>query len=225
MEEKKEYVQLWLSYAALFEPYSDGEVGRLVLAMMKYKSSGVEPGFTGNERYVWPAIKRDIDAAAAKQAELTEKNRKNGTRGGRPAKEAEPTGLSKNPENPLGFSETQKSKGKEKEKGQEKEKILPPTPLRGFDEFWTAYPRKQSKAAARKAFERLHPDSELLGVMLSAVKRQRESPQWQRDGGQYIPHASTWINGHRWEDEDTGHLEERSFDLGKIRELMEANSG
>lgn len=67
MAEKKEYVKLWMSYESYFEPYSDGEVGRLVLAMMKYRASGVEPEFNGNERYVWPAIKRDIDESLQAQ--------------------------------------------------------------------------------------------------------------------------------------------------------------
>ena len=53
-------MKLWLSYEAYFEPLSAAEVGRLTLAMMKYKSQGVEPVFAGNERFVWPAIKADI---------------------------------------------------------------------------------------------------------------------------------------------------------------------
>lgn len=55
-----EYVKLWLSYEAYFQPLGDAEVGRLVLGMMKYKSTGTEPVFNGNERFVWPAIKADI---------------------------------------------------------------------------------------------------------------------------------------------------------------------
>ena len=48
------------SYLKAIEPLNDAEVGRLTLAMMKYKSQGVEPVFAGNERFVWPAIKRGI---------------------------------------------------------------------------------------------------------------------------------------------------------------------
>lgn len=40
-----------------------------------------------------------------------------------------------------------------------------------------------------------------MGVMLAALERQGKSDQWRRDGGQYIPHAATWLNGRRWEDE------------------------
>ncbi len=169
MEDKKEYIQLWLNYTALFEPYSDGEVGRLVLAMMQYKLSGVEPGFTGNERYVWPAIKQDIDTATAKQAELTEKNRKNGVRGGRPAKEPEPTGLQKNPENPLGFLETPKAKIKKKTKKKIKEKkikekILPPSPSGGLTNFGLHTPENSPKPQPVKHLKGCTPTASFWGL-------------------------------------------------------------
>ena len=57
----KEYVKLWLSYDAYFEPLSTDEVGRLALAMLAYKARGTQPSFSGNERFIWPAIQRDID--------------------------------------------------------------------------------------------------------------------------------------------------------------------
>lgn len=71
----------------------------------------------------------------------------------------------------------------------------------GFDAFWSAYPRKTAKPQAAKAFARLRPDESLLAQMLSALALQSQSDQWQRDGGQFIPHASTWINNRRWEDQ------------------------
>lgn len=70
----------------------------------------------------------------------------------------------------------------------------------GFGEFWSAYPRKVGKDAARKAFAKRKPDPELLAKMLAAVAIQAKSTQWQRDGGQYIPHPSTWLNEGRWND-------------------------
>lgn len=80
----KEYVKLWDSYAAYFEPLSDAEVGRLVLGMLKYKSTGTAPEFNGNERFVWPAIRRDIDAAIEAQQALSVTRSNAGKQGGRP---------------------------------------------------------------------------------------------------------------------------------------------
>ena len=70
-----------------------------------------------------------------------------------------------------------------------------------FDRFWKAYPRKTAKQDAAKAFARLNPDEALMTVILGAVEKQKQSDQWTRDGGQYIPHPATWLNGRRWEDE------------------------
>ena len=82
----KEYVKLWLSYEDYFQPLSAAEVGRLALAMMKYKSQGVEPVFGGNERFVWPAIKRDIDESNQAAADFAARQSENGKKGGRPKK-------------------------------------------------------------------------------------------------------------------------------------------
>ena len=80
----KEYVKLWDSYAAYFEPLSEAEVGRLVLAMLKYKSTGTAPELKGNERFVWPAVQRDIDAAIEAQNALSSTRSSAGKQGGRP---------------------------------------------------------------------------------------------------------------------------------------------
>lgn len=100
------YIKIWDTYESYFEPLSAAEVGRLVLAMMKYKSSGMEPELNGNERYVWPAIKRDL----IKDAEYIEGKRISGKAGGESKRKQ---------------SEASVSKTKlEKEKEKEKEKIL-----------------------------------------------------------------------------------------------------
>lgn len=136
MEKKKEYIKLWLSYESYFEPYSDVEVGRLVRAMMKYKSSGAAPEFTGSERFIWPAIKREIDEDIASQAEASRKNSINGSKGGRPRKagafEEEPENqpfLEESEKSDRFFEKPKKAIEKDKEKVKEKEKELPASSL------------------------------------------------------------------------------------------------
>lgn len=72
-----------------------------------------------------------------------------------------------------------------------------------FDLFWKAYPRKVAKQAAIKAFSKLNPDTALLEVILKSIQLAKLSKDWLRDGGQFIPHPATWLNGRRWEDEPT----------------------
>lgn len=73
--------------------------------------------------------------------------------------------------------------------------------LQMFDEFWKLYPKKKDKANTRKKWLKLKPDDELFETIISALKKQMQSEQWQKNNGQYIPYPTTWINGRRWEDE------------------------
>lgn len=81
----------------------------------------------------------------------------------------------------------------------------PPYPLRGlrarFDRFWLSYPRKTGKGAAWAWWKRHKPSEELTVLMIASVGDQSRSDQWQRDGGQYIPHPRTWLSQERWTDE------------------------
>ena len=98
---------------------------------------------------------------------------------------------------------------KEIEKEIEIERDTPPYPPKGgdakskhgderFDKFWSAYPKKVGKIAAKKAFERV---SVPLESLLSAIERQKCGSQWSRDNGRYIPNPATWLNQGRWDDD------------------------
>lgn len=70
-----------------------------------------------------------------------------------------------------------------------------------FDRFWTLYPRKVGKSAAEKSWRKLKVTDDLFDLMAKALAAWTVSTDWTKDGGQFIPHASTWLNGKRWEDE------------------------
>lgn len=72
-----------------------------------------------------------------------------------------------------------------------------------FDKFWSAYPKKTAKQNALKAWEKLKPDEGLTDTILSALERFKQTEQWRKDNGQFIPYPATWLNGRRWEDETT----------------------
>ena len=87
-------------------------------------------------------------------------------------------------------------------------KDIPPISPKGktdcsdlFNQFWDAYPKHIAKQSAVKAFEKLKPDEKLLEAMLKAIESQKESKQWEKDGGAFIPYPATWLNQRRWEDE------------------------
>ena len=67
-----------------------------------------------------------------------------------------------------------------------------------FAEFWTHYPRKAGKAAAVKAFTKAakkHSTDDILFGLSQQIEAMRA-----RDP-QFIPHAATWLNAERWNDE------------------------
>ena len=70
-----------------------------------------------------------------------------------------------------------------------------------FEQFWIVYPRKIGKGAARKAFEKIKPNDELLKRIVVAVVAQSKSTAWTDEGGRYIPSPSRWLNEERWGDE------------------------
>ena len=70
-----------------------------------------------------------------------------------------------------------------------------------FDQFWAVYSKKKGKQAAIKIWEKLKPDSVLFEKIMSALKAQVVSDDWQKENGKYIPHPSKWLNERRWEDE------------------------
>ncbi len=69
-----------------------------------------------------------------------------------------------------------------------------------FHRFWTAYPKRIGKKAARKAFDKAIKATD-IDTLLAAIKLQKQSPQWTKDNGQYIPNPATWLNQGRWDDE------------------------
>lgn len=73
-----------------------------------------------------------------------------------------------------------------------------------FEDFWETYPTKREKKKAREAWKRHKLDARADQIIADVEKRQRLDEQWLRG---YIPHPTTYINGHRWEDEiETGGL-------------------
>jgi hypothetical protein len=70
-----------------------------------------------------------------------------------------------------------------------------------FDRFYVVYPKKVARAAAIKAFRACKPNESLVETMIAALKLQIDSPDWQKEGGKYIPNPATWLNGERWKDQ------------------------
>jgi len=63
-----------------------------------------------------------------------------------------------------------------------------------FDQFWTLYPRKTSKQSASKAFAKLKDEDQQKAIN-NISRLYAETPV------QFVPHAATYLNQGRWEDQ------------------------
>lgn len=65
-----------------------------------------------------------------------------------------------------------------------------------FDQFWSAFPAKVGKKAARKAWDRAK-DRPAIADLLAAVERYRQAKPHDREWC----NPATWINQGRWDDD------------------------
>lgn len=70
----------------------------------------------------------------------------------------------------------------------------------GFADFWQAYPRREGKIAAEKAFEKAVKVASAADIMAGVS---RAAVYWERTERerQFIPLPATWLNQGRWCDE------------------------
>lgn len=72
-----------------------------------------------------------------------------------------------------------------------------------FAVFWAAYPKKKSKGAAEKVWNRKRLGNGSFDLVMDGLKRAKGSDDWLKDGGTFIPYPATWLNARGWEDEVT----------------------
>lgn len=81
-----------------------------------------------------------------------------------------------------------------------------------FERFWANYPRHDSKKIAKAKFisimNKAKDKEKLLQDMIASISVSKLTDQWTKNGGQYIPMPSTWLNQERWN--DTGIVKEEN---------------
>ena len=77
---KRPFLKIYLDFELKVDQLNDGEKGRLLLALVRYAATGEIPELTGNEKFYLKNFIEGIDKDAVNQ----QKNRINGSKGGRP---------------------------------------------------------------------------------------------------------------------------------------------
>lgn len=225
----REYFCAYHSFLEILTPYGDAECGRLFRAALKYSATGEEEEFRGNERFIWPTLKAQIDRDTRSYAEACSRKRESGAKGGRPKKA---DGFS---ENHMVFPETEKTKGEGEGKGKGKgedegkgegegeyyggsaparaelgrEDLLPEIaqqiPERqedGFDRFWNAFPRRSGDIReAFVEFEKAVAEGATVEEMLAALDWQAKEWAAEGGGGRFIPSPVRWLRNKRWKEQ------------------------
>lgn len=182
-------------------PADIAQAARLIRASSKDERKAVETVL--NEFFAlgpdgWTHTRCEEEISKARQA--AERARNNGKRGGRPPIQ-KPTD---NPPitQPVPVANPEESKSKAPITNPITNTNKPPKPPRGeregFAEFYAAYPRKEGRADAVKAFAKVTAP---LTDLLAALEWQCKSHKWLKEGGQFIPLPASWLNGERWKDE------------------------
>jgi len=70
-----------------------------------------------------------------------------------------------------------------------------------FEKFWAAYPKREGKGDAFKAYEKIKSPRPSLNKILESITTHSKTEKWKNK--QYIPLPATFLNQRRWEDEFT----------------------
>lgn len=142
------YIKLFLDLLDALEPFDDAERGRLLTAMLEYASTGEAPELQGNERFLFPMIRKQIDrdkkAFDDEAAELHRVRSEAGKKGGQ-ASVSKRKQNQANQANASKTKQTQANQAEEEDKEEEKEKEFKSNP-NGLDsvdavvEKWNSLP-------------------------------------------------------------------------------------
>ena len=69
-----------------------------------------------------------------------------------------------------------------------------------FADFWKAYPKKVKKQNALREFKKIKDIENLMPVILADIDLKKQSKDWTKENGQYIPDPERYIKNERWND-------------------------
>lgn len=192
--------------------------------IMEYAFTGKVEGLKPMVSIAFNFIKPTIDRDTGKYMSITERNKVNGSKGGRPKKESpnnpkKPSGLLENPKNLDNVNDYDNNippiippEGRmyidslsTNQKGEEKKKNPPLCSIEEeFESFRISYPgNKRGHKIEFDNFKKKHSDYKTAVYLLSsALTKLNEWRDKKKQLGQFVPeyaNLSTWINQRRWE--------------------------
>lgn len=191
----------------ILELDNNEQIGELFKALFAFAKRGEEAEFKGALKMAFAVMRQTIEADGLKWERKCERNSENVRKRwdknntnvyDRMQANTNNTDIDIDIDKDIDITPPISPKGNEQVRKQELNAFS-----ESFNDFWKAYPKKVSKANALKAWKKLKPNDDLAREIIYALERQKQSAQWQKNNGQFIPYPATWLNGRRWEDEQT----------------------
>ena len=86
-----------------------------------------------------------------------------------------------------------------------------------FNTFWSAYPKKIGKDKCLNWFKSHKPNDETIQKMITTIEAFKNTDDWQKDNGKYIPYPYTWLNRGGWNDELPKQTEKKWWETYEIQ--------
>ena len=193
------------SFLQSMEPLNDAERGRLFVACLEYSMSGVEPELRGNERFVFPTIKSQIDRDKNKYNKQCRQNQDNINKRWRNENKdttvydyiqpnTDTTVYDRIQPNTDGYETYQGEREREEEREKRHGDLQSPNVLSEFFEvLWSMYPKKKGKAKVSKAQkEKLYKIGH--DELSRCIERYKLHIAENRYEDKYIMHGSSFFN-------------------------------
>ena len=209
---KKKSFLIYYDWEDSLRLLSNEQKGDLFWGLFLYAKYGEPPIFKDDSlSFGFNLLKGHIDRDFEKYEKICDARSNSGKLGGRPKKA---NALEKNQMLSGKAKEPDKDKDQDKDKDKDKEREIYTSSFSSktaceysedFLEFWKEYPKKVGKGEAFKKWKKERISGAELSDILNALKWQKSTDVWRKNGGQYIPNPSTYISQRRWEDEPMGN--------------------
>lgn len=209
---KRDSFILYTEINEVVKELSDEQKGKLFQAILDYEETGEMPEMDVLVKCVFLPIKRDLDKNDEKWRETARKRSEAGKKGmaSRYNKDNNDVTNDNNVitndnyvKNDLTNVTVYDNDNVNVNVNDNNIKTIPPKAAddERFETFWKTYPKKVGKKDAQRAWKKIKPDKDLFDRIIKAVTDWKDSDQWTKDGGQYIPNPATWLNRGSWDDE------------------------
>jgi hypothetical protein len=72
-----------------------------------------------------------------------------------------------------------------------------------FEAFWNTWPKekRRHKGDAEEAWKQIKPDKPMTEYILRAIERAKQSKDWTKEEGRFIPYPAKWLKAKGYDDE------------------------